>query len=72
MVSGNKELGNSKFKFKCFQIIGEDISTYLVFNFAKENRKENFRISLGEYWKERAIFSEYITDPFAVGNKKLS
>lgn len=68
IVSGNKvwEIPNL---INCFQIIGEDISTYLVFNFAKENEKENFRISLGEYWKERATFSEYITDPFIVGNK---
>ena len=35
----------------------------------EESEKENFRISLGEYWKERATFSEYITDPFTVGNK---
>lgn len=68
VVSGNKvwEIPNL---INCFQIIGEDISTYLIFNFAKENEKENFRISLGEYWKERATFSEYITDPFTVGNK---
>lgn len=68
VVSGNKvwEIPNL---IKCFQTIGEDISTYLVFNFAKESEKENFRISLGEYWKERATFSEYITDPFTVGNK---
>lgn len=68
IVSGNKvwEIPNL---INCFQIIGEDISTYLVFNFAKENEKENFRISLGEYWKERATFSEHITDPFIVGNK---
>lgn len=68
VVSGNKvwEIPNL---INCFQIIGEDISTYLVFNFAKESEKENFRISLGEYWKDRAKFSEYITDPFIVGNK---
>ena len=70
VVSGNKEWEIPNL-IKCFQIIGEDISTYLVFNFAKENEKENFRTSLGEYWKERAIFSEYITDPFAVGNKNF-
>lgn len=68
VVSGNKiwEIPNL---INCFQIIGEDISTYLVFNFAKESEKENFRISLGDYWKERTTFSEYITDPFIVGNK---
>lgn len=68
VVSGNKvwEIPNL---INCFQIIGEDSSTYLLFNFAKESEKENFRISLGDYWKERTTFSEYITDPFVVGNK---
>lgn len=68
IVTGNKiwEIPNL---IKCFQIIGEDINTYLMFNFAKESEKENFRISLGDYWKERATYSEYITDPFEVGNK---
>lgn len=68
IVTGNKiwEIPNL---INCFQIIGEDINTYLMFNFAKESEKENFRISLGEYWKERATYSEYITDPFEVGNK---
>ena len=68
VVSGNKlwELSNL---INTFQIIGTDINTYLVFNFAKESEKENFRISLGEYWKERTTFSEYVTDPFEVKNK---
>lgn len=70
VVSGNKEWEIPNL-IKCFQIIGEDANTYLVFNFAKESEKENFRISLGEYWKERATFSEYITDPFVVGNKSF-
>lgn len=68
VVSGNKlwELPNL---INTFQIIGTDINTYLVFNFAKESEKENFRISLGEYWKERTTFSEYVTDPFEVKNR---
>lgn len=68
IVTGNKawEIPNL---INCFQIVGEDINTYLLFNFAKESEKENFRISLGDYWKDRATFSEYITDPFEVGNR---
>ena len=68
IVTGNKawEIPNL---INCFQIVGEDINTYLLFNFAKESEKENFRISLGNYWKERTTFSEYITDPFEVGNR---
>ena len=68
VVSGNKiwEIPNL---LNCFQIIGEDINTYLLFNFVTESEKEKFRLSLGDYWKERATFSEYITDPFVVGNR---
>ena len=68
IVAGNKlwEIPNL---IKCFQIIGEDINTYLMFNFAKESKKESFRLSLGDYWKDRSTYSEYITDPFEVGNK---
>lgn len=68
VVSGNKpwEITNL---IKCFQIIGEDTNTYLLFNFVKESEKEKFRISLGEYWKNRTTYSEYITDPFEGGNK---
>lgn len=41
VVSGNKlwELHNL---INTFQIIGTDINTYLIFNFAKESEKENF------------------------------
>lgn len=68
VVSGNK-IWEIPQLIECFQIIGEDPSTYLIFNFAKDTEKESFRISLGNYWKERATFSEFITDPFIVGNK---
>lgn len=68
VVSGNKlwELQNL---IDAFTIVGKDINTYLLFNFAKESEKESFRISLGEYWKDRTTFSEYITDPFEAKNK---
>ena len=68
IVSGNKrwEIPNL---IDTFEVIGKDINTYLLFNFAKESEKENFRNSLGEYWKERTTFSEYVTDPFEVKNK---
>ena len=68
IVSGNKEWEIPNL-IKCFQIIGEDINTYLIFNFVEDSQKENFRSSLGEYWKERVTYSEYITNPFIVGNK---
>lgn len=68
IVSGNKqwELPNL---IDTFEIIGMDINTYLLFNFVKESDKENFRNSLGAYWKERITFSEYMPDPFEVKNK---
>lgn len=68
IVSGNK-LWEIQNLIDAFKIVGKDVNTYLVFNFAKESEKENFRISLGEYWKDRTTFSEYITDPFEVKNK---
>lgn len=68
IVSGNK-LWEIQNLINAFKIVGKDINTYLVFNFAKESEKENFRLSLGEYWKDRMTFSEYITDPFEVKNK---
>lgn len=68
IVSGNK-LWEIQNLIDAFKIVGKDINTYLVFNFAKESEKENFRLSLGEYWKDRMTFSEYITDPFEAKNK---
>ena len=68
IVSGNK-LWEIQNLINAFKIVGKDINTYLVFNFAKESEKENFRLSLGEYWKDRMTFSEYITDPFEAKNK---
>ena len=68
LVSGSKqwELPNL---IDTFEIIGMDINTYLVFNFTKESERENFRNSLGGYWKERTTFSEYVPEPFEVKNK---
>lgn len=68
IVAGNK-IWEIPYLINCFQMIGEDINTYLMFNFVQENEKEKFRISLGNYWKDRIIYSEYITNPFLVGNK---
>ena len=68
LVSGSKqwELPNL---IDTFEIIGMDINTYLVFNFTIESERENFRNSLGGYWKERTTFSEYVPEPFEVKNK---
>lgn len=68
LVSGSKqwELPNL---IDTFEIIGMDINTYLVFNFTKDSERENFRNSLGGYWKERTTFSEYVPEPFEVKNK---
>lgn len=70
IVSGNKmwEIPNL---IKCFQIIGEDPNSYLVFNFVNDIEKESFRMSLGDYWKDRMTYSEYITNPFDVGNRSF-
>lgn len=68
IVAGNK-IWEIPYLINCFQMIGEDINTYLMFNFVQESEKEKFRISLGDYWKDRITYSEYITNPFLVGNK---
>ncbi|MDO5556499.1 MAG: hypothetical protein Q4G09_07940 [Clostridia bacterium] len=70
IVSGNKlwEITNL---INCFQIIGEDINSHLVFNFVSEQERESFKNNLGQFWKERCTFSEIITNPFIIGNKNF-
>ena len=70
IVSGNKTWEINKL-IETFMIIGEDINSYLIFNFVKNEEKEKFRESLGKFWKERSSFSEFVPDPFIVGNRKF-
>jgi len=70
IVSGNKTWEISKL-IETFMIIGEDINSYLIFNFVRNENKETFRESLGKFWKERASFSEFVPEPFIVGNRKF-
>lgn len=70
IVSGNKTWEISKL-IETFMIIGEDINSYLIFNFVRNENKETFKESLGKFWKERASFSEFVPEPFIVGNRKF-
>lgn len=70
IVSGNKAWEINKL-IETFMIIGEDINSYLMFNFVRNEDKENFKESLGKFWKERASFSEFVPEPFIVGNKSF-
>ena len=68
IVSGNKTWEINKL-IEAFMIIGEDRNSYLMFNFVKNEDRENFKESLGKFWKERTYFSEFVPEPFVVGNK---
>lgn len=70
IVSGNKTWEINKL-IETFMIVGEDINSYLIFNFVRNEDKEKFRESLGKFWKERASFSEFVPEPFIVGNKSF-
>ena len=70
IVSGNKTWEISKL-IETFMIVGEDKNSYLIFNFVRNEEKEKFRESLGKFWKERASFSEFVPEPFIVGNRKF-
>ena len=70
IVSGNKAWEINKL-IETFMIIGEDINSYLMFNFVRNEDKENFKESLGKFWKERASFSEFVPEPFIIGNKSF-
>ena len=68
IVSGNKAWEINKL-IEAFMIIGEDRNSYLMFNFVKNEDREIFKESLGKFWKERTYFSEFVPEPFIVGNK---
>ena len=70
IVSGNKAWEINKL-IETFMIIGEDINSYLMFNFVRNEGREKFKDSLGKFWKERASFSEAVPEPFIVGNKSF-
>lgn len=68
IVSGNKiwEIPNL---INAFQLIGEDSTTFLLFNFVSNEEKESFRKSLGDYWSRRCVFSELVLNPFDIKNR---
>lgn len=68
IVSGNKAWEINKL-IETFMIIGEDVNSHLIFNFVRNEDKETFRQSLGNFWKDRSSFSEFVPEPFIVGNK---
>ena len=68
LVAGNKIWEIPKL-IEAFQVIGEDPTTYLLFNFVSNEEKEEFRKSLGDYWCKRAMFSELVLNPFQIKNR---
>ncbi|MDO5555147.1 MAG: hypothetical protein Q4G09_00390 [Clostridia bacterium] len=67
IISGTKawELRNL---FESFEKIGKDKSINFIFNFTAKDKRSFFKENMGEY-KEKTFFSEYIDNPFIVGNK---
>ncbi len=67
IVSGTKswELRNL---FEAFEKIGNDKSVNFIFNFTQKEKRNFFKDNMGDY-KENTFFSDYIENPFIVGNK---
>ena len=67
IISGTKpwELRNL---FEAFEKIGNDKSVNFIFNFTQKEKRNFFKDNMGEY-KDNTFFSDYIENPFIVGNK---
>ena len=67
VVSGTKawELRNL---FETFEKIGNDKSVNFIFNFTEKEKRNFFKDNMGEF-KENTFFSDYIENPFIVGNR---
>lgn len=67
VVSGTKawELRNL---FETFEKIGNDKSVNFIFNFTQKEKQNFFKDNMGDY-KDNTFFSDYIENPFVVGNK---
>lgn len=67
IVSGTKswELRNL---FEAFEKIGNDKSVNFIFNFTQKEKRNFFRDNMGDY-KDNTFFSDYIENPFVVGNR---
>lgn len=67
VVSGTKawELRNL---FETFEKIGNDKSVNFIFNFTQKEKQNFFKDNMGDY-KDNTFFSDYIENPFVVGNR---
>lgn len=67
IVSGTKswELRNL---FEAFEKIGNDKSVNFIFNFTQKEKQNFFKDNMGDY-KDNTFFSDYIENPFIVGNR---
>ena len=70
LVAGNK-IWEIPSLIDAFQVIGEDPTTYLLFNFVSNEEKEGFRKSLGDYWSNRCVYSELVFNPFQIKNREF-
>lgn len=67
IVSGTKAW-ELRYLFEAFEKIGNDKSINFIFNFTEKEKRSFFRDNMGEY-KENTFFSDYIENPFVVGNR---
>jgi len=67
IVSGTKAW-ELRYLFEAFEKIGNDKSINFIFNFTEKEKRNFFRDNMGEY-KENTFFSDYIENPFIVGNR---
>lgn len=67
IVSGTKAW-ELRYLFEAFEKIGNDKSINFIFNFTEKEKRNFFKDNMGEY-KESTFFSDYIENPFIVGNR---
>lgn len=67
IVSGTKAW-ELRYLFEAFEKIGNDKSINFIFNFTEKEKRNFFKDNMGEY-KENTFFSDYIENPFVVGNR---
>lgn len=67
IVSGTKAW-ELRYLFEAFEKIGNDKSINFIFNFTEKEKRNFFKDNMGEY-KENTFFSDYIENPFIVGNR---
>lgn len=67
VVSGTKSWELRKL-FEAFEKIGNDKSVNFIFNFTEKEKRDFFKENMGDY-RDNTFFSDYIENPFVIGNR---